>query len=233
MKKILTVGLILAAVLSLGLMGCKSDPDKEVLSGKWVKTTTFNDDLPTVFSVSGNKVTFEKANTGDLDINTNSMWWWHPILTTNTFTGVRVKMTCSTTYPGHGLLFVDPDNNNHYYRFSLRNKYVLLEEYTYDPTTGKATTQDLVFDKGDGITYYWGDFKSSINPEPQENEVVFYTAKDGSIKLLVNDTLITSIASPSIKSFYIAVLGQIAYQDKLANNTVTATYNFVRFQTSK
>lgn len=235
MKKILSLGLLFAAILTLGLTGCAKDPDEnDGLSGKWTKSIEYRNDLGSAYSVSGNTVTFTKDTSTMATMADKEGWWWHPIISNTTFTGVKVKMSCSSRDAGHGLLFIDPTNTKHYYRCELRNCHILLEEVLDDGIEGNDDTTDLIKQETDGKTYFWGDWQSTTNQEPQENEVVFYTATDGSIKLLVNNELITSIANPSIKSFAIAAIGEVNYLDQRSNKkVVTATYKFSKFQTSK
>ncbi len=232
MKKLLSLTLIFAAVLTLGLTGCKNSPDEDDgLSGKWTKSITFRDDLGGRFSVSGNTVTFVNSDYSKVNIESdNSIWWWTPLVSNSTFTGIKLEMSCTSRTAGHGLLLVDTTDENHYYKLMLRNGYILLSEEFDDDSSPR---KDLISDKGDGKVYYWGDWNTKINQEPQKNEVIFYTLKDGSMKLMVNGETITTLSNPPIKSFYLITVGQVAYADKTANATVKDVYEFKKFQTAK
>lgn len=226
MKKLFKVTALLLIAGAMMMTGCKEPEDNDGLSGKWSRSITYKE-LGNPFSVNGSTITFQKSDTKALEVEENKITWWHPTIADIPFTGVKLNLSCNSKNPGYGLLFIDPTNANHYYRFSLRNGNVLLEE------NNGSSKKDLIEDKGDGETYYFTDWNTLINKEPEENEAVFYTTQDGSINLLVNNTLITTIDNPSIKSFYIATIGAIAHEDSEANATVTATYKFLKFQTSK
>ena len=231
MKKIFKLTALLLLVGAL-VMGCKGNSDDDGLSGTWTKTITFQEPTDSSWSLSGNKLTFTKTNTSSLGINPGYIKRWPIFVSASTFTGVKVKMSGSSSNGGHGLFFVDAENPKQCYRLGIRNGYVLLSKNVEIDDQNEVST-DLIATSKTGKTVYWGDWQDKINKEPTENTVAFYTAKDGSIKLLVNDVLITSIAVPDIKSFYIATYADVAYEEAQANKTVSAKFNFEKFQTAK
>ncbi len=232
MKKLFKLATLMIVAASL-FIGCNlnAEKDDDGLSGKWVRATTFQDNFATPWSLSGNKVTFSRSNTSDLNIQQGYIRYFTKIISNSSFTGVKVKLTSSSRNAGHGLYFLDSENANQYYRFLLRNGNVLFEKI--EEVGDDEICTDLIDKDPSGQTVYWRNWDDKINQEPQENTLTIYTAKDDSIKVLVNDQPIVTIKNSDIKSFYIATVGQVSYKDGQANATVTDTFDFVKFQTSK
>ena len=235
MKKVFKLTALLLIAGAMMMTGCgKGNPDEEDdgLSGTWTKSITYQDQFDSPWTISGNNITFTKTDVQELDIQSGWVKNWTKFISNSAFTGVKLKMSCSSRTSGQSLILADSQNSNRYYRLSLRNSNVLLEQVV-DNGDDTETKTDLIHQDPDGKIYYWEDWNTIINQEPGENEIVFYTATDGSMKFLVNNELITSVSDPEIKSFYIAVRGQVDYKDKVAGGTVTSTYKFKKFQTKK
>ena len=220
MKRFLKITTLLFVVAALAV-SCKTNTDNDGLSGKWNKSVVY-EEAKGCFTMSGSTYLFKSLTPAECSLTQNEIIRWPQVVTKEAVVGVKLKMKCSSRSAGHGLYFVDPNDSNTYYRLAIRNSCVLLTEKK------NGQEKDMVF-KEDSIAY-WMDFRDSINQEPQENEIAFYTAKDGSIKLLINGKNITSIDAPNITSFTITAFGQIAYDDA---DVVTASYEFLKFQTSK
>ncbi len=230
MKKIFKLTAILLIAGAMMMTSCgKGNPDEEDdgLSGTWTKSVLYKDPSSTSpFTKNGSTYTFTKTDTASLDISSGRLTYWKADISESLFTGVKVVMSCSSKDAGHGI-FLKQDNNN-YYRILLREGAVLVEEIK----NGDETT-DLIYQKDDGITYYWSDWEDYINEEPAKNELVVYTTTTGAIAVMVNGTTITTIDNPSYTSFTVTAIGQVTYNDKVAGKPVTATYEFKKFQTKK
>ena len=231
MKKLFKVTALLLIAGAMMMTGCKTGADEEDdgLSGRWTKGIMYIEPAQNsqIWSKNGSKYTFSVAEVSNLGIKSGQLLYWQQNISDTSFTGVKLKMTCSSNKAGHGIFLRKDDKN--YYKIMLRNGAVLFEEIK----NGVGT--DLIDHAEDGKISYWTSEKwdGYIYTEPTANEVVVYTTPSGSIKLLVNGKEIQEVTNPAFTSFVVAVVGQVSYNDQQAGKPVTSTYEFKKFQTSK
>lgn len=218
MKQFFRITILLFFVLIL-LVGCKNNDND---NDNWTKSLNYAE-LDEPFSRIGNSFIFTKSDVESLGIKSGYFFWDSGKISETAVTGFKVKYSCSSRESGHGLLLFDIDGKG-FYEISLKNGWVLFKKVI----NGYET--DLINDNGNGIVYYWTNLKSSINLEPNNNEVVLYTLPNGALKLVVNDITITTVEKPDFQSFYIKIHGVVDSQDK---GSVTSKFDFQKFQISE
>lgn len=148
-----------------------------------------------------------------------------------TFTGfkatAKANATCGFTFSWTWRAnpdYVDnttPKNLFKYYYMMIGDNSILLAEQNESKRTYLTKTASGT----DG----WQKC-DSLKPIGQENEIVVYTEKNGSIKVNVNGVTFLTISNPNLKVGAVGILETLSGDDQKANKTVTATYKFKEFQ---
>ena len=227
MKKILTVGLILAAVLSLGFMGCKNNADE--LPGTWTKTIEdFRQDTKTAFGTG--TVTFSDQ-TCTFEVNQPANITNSTTLTVNhyrssifvvsldeKFTGFKATVE-SNAEGGCGLIF-NQSNNGDIWSFY---------EIYFDPA-GWFIIYQVIDDVSTTIKDWTKNEIVKTLTAGSKINVLVYTAKDGTIIVKFNDIEVATIKSPVLKSGRVGVVNCVGYADVQRDTPIKTVFTFKEFQ---
>ena len=224
MKKLLTFGLILAAVLTLGLTSCINSP--ETLPGNWTNTTTFYQGSSTPFKVGTLTVTdqtvvyelkkpseVEKASELEEGYYRSTCYYFTEA--TN-FTGFKATVD-SNANGGSGFIFCQSTNDTTWSYY-----------YLYINAKGSIKVDQVINDVSTTIIDWTAN--AAIKPVGQKNEVLVYTDKTGTIQIKINGTQITEIKEPVLKTGRLGVICTLGYKDVQDENPIKVTYNFTDFQ---
>ena len=222
MKKILTVGLILAAVLTLGLTGCKNNADDK-LPGKWTSDVETWEGEYTFWNV-GKLTISDLTATWELDPNALSdsnkpgegyyKSGWVGITKEFTYTGFKAEVTNSYKNGIYGFCF----NMNglgseaSYYEIDIQGSYYRIAQIGEEYKTIKDwSTSDALIPVG-------------------KNEITVYTEKD-KIKVFFNGSEAFSFTpAAALKKGKVAVLACVTYRDTINGAPIKNVYNFKKFQ---
>ena len=230
MKKLLPLGLIIAAVLSLGLMGCKQNADEEKLPGTWTSSAELWDFDPVEDFVTrtGNEFKYVLENPltqwGSTVASGKFSWNWYTATKELIFTGFKATASANSGNSGCGFIFnwskkVDPNDSEK----NLYSYYALMIQYD------SILIKQCVDNVSTTITDDW-ESASSIKLEPDVNKVDVYTDSDGSIIIRFNGDVVKTIRNPVLKSGRVGFIIACGDQDQAANKKITATYKFSEFQ---
>ena len=225
MKKLLPLGLIIAAVLSLGLMGCKQNADEEKLPGTWTSTALMDtwDLSSTNTRLRSSNYTYNYTSDNTLSNfnyptapNSFTYTTW-AVTQEKTFTGFKASASTNPADSPYGFAFCIDINESKdwtYYTLVIEDNAIKVR---YKPYTGDSTT---VVD--------WTE--NEAIKTSGTNEVLVYADKDSSIIININGTNVAIIRSPVLKSGYCGIIGAVTYESYTENSRISSTYTFKEFQ---
>lgn len=225
MKKLLPLGLIIAAVLSLGLIGCKQNGDEDKLPGTWtssaelysswtppfdVGTLTANDHTVT-YELKQPSALSEEDKPGEGKYNSTS----YNLTKEQYYTGFRANVT-SNADGGCGFIFcrtVDENSKwSYYYLYINKNGHFYIDQST----------------KGVWSTVKNWDSSSALLG--QKNEVLVYTDKSKNIVVSINNTVVFTIKEPELTHGGVGIICTVGDKDVTNDTHIKAVYEFKEFQ---
>lgn len=225
MKKILSFGMLLAVLLTLGLTGCKSDPD--ALPGIWLDVTDFYQGATNqpfkigTVAVSDQTVTYElqqPANIADADkiekgYYRSSCYYWTKEAK---FTGFKASVK-SNAYGGCGFIFNQSNVGD-----------VWSYYYLYINSTGSFKIDQVVTDVSTPVK----DFTKTdaLKPFGDKDEVLVYTDKNGDIIVKINNKQVAVIKNPVLKNGRVGTVFTVSYEDVQKDTPIKSVYDFKQFQ---
>ncbi len=219
MKKVFKLTALLLLVGAL-LVGCKGNSGNKY-PGNWTTTADYIDFTTGMLTGTGPSYVYKDDYTGGRSrypskANTFTYTTWRTNKNSQ-FTGFRATAKSSPADALYGFAFcisVDGNGDWSYYSIIIDSDAFMVKQQV-------AGVDSVLFD--------W-ESNAAIKPVVQSNEVVVYTEKNGAIKLVINGTVVKTIASPVLKSGVCGVLGPVTYEQYAAGTTVTTTYKFEEFQ---
>ena len=230
MKKILSLGLLFAAILTLGLTGCAKDPEEnEKLPGTWSTAAAFWDYSGSAkLTASGSTFTYKLENPltsyGSTIPSGKFGWDTFSLTQEDHFKGFKAKASANSGDSGCGFAFClnrrkDTETNKtlfSYYALVIQEDSLYLKQIA-------ENSDDSV------ILVNWKTIPS-LNAEPAENTYTVYTDTDNSIVIKINGEVAHIIENPAYTKGEIGVLGVCGGNDQAANKTISSTYKFLQFQ---
>ena len=227
MKKILSLGLLLAVIFTAGLTSCKHNAD-EKLPGTWSSVATFyNFSNHTKITATGSQFDYKLENPltawgeiipdGKFGFNTYS------VTKESIFTGFKATASANSSSSGCGFAFcinktIDPNNSENYlwsyYSLVIQDGSIFMKQHDKGVST---------------IILHWTEVPS-LKAEPEENKITVYTDTDGSIIIKINGEVAHAIRNPEFTKGEIGILGVLSGKDQALNKTITASYEFLDFQ---
>ena len=238
MKKFLklTTMLLAAALVSLTLSGCKTDPDK--LYGTWESAKSYTDYFSSIrnpasekfFNGAGPDYEFkidaeEYANIEDPGFSSQSEFFSYVFQTTklsNKVYGFKATVTPSPEGIPAGFIFhisattTSQGDSFSYYTLFIQEDGFLL---TYRPYSGSSQ-----------IVAEWTT-STAIKPN-QKNTIAVYSDKNGKTCININSKKVYTIEEPARKAGACGIIGPVTYQTYTNQTPVNIKYNFTEFQTS-
>ncbi|MBO4628799.1 MAG: hypothetical protein J5687_02490 [Treponema sp.] len=222
MKKLLTIGLLVATTLALALTSCKNNVD---YPGNWTKDVELEQGEWTVMSVgkltvSGLTATYElQPSALSADNQVEEGYYIAipvPLTKEKNYTGCKVDVT-SNCQGGFGIVFnytSNPAGTYSYYRLQVNaNGYYRIEKVTDE---GKTPVKD--WDKNDAICR-----------APQTNKIVIYTEKND-IAIQFNGTEIHRIKNAELKSGGYGISCNLGHEDIVKDEKINSEFKFKEFQ---
>ena len=222
MKKLLTIGLLVATTLALALTSCKNNVD---LPGNWTKDAQLTEGEVAVYgvgklTVSGLTATYElqpSALAANYKNRGENIYFANPFTLTKekNYTGCKVDVT-SNCKGGFGIVFNCDSTPGavSYYRLQINaNGYYYIEKIANDSET---PVKD--WDKNDAIC-----------KAPQKNSIVIYKEKKD-IAIQVNGTEIFRIKDAELTSGSYGVTCNIGHQDIVDDVKIKSEFKFKEFQ---
>ena len=227
MKKILSLGLLLAVIFTAGLTSCKHNAD-EKLPGTWSSVATFyNYSNEPRITATGSQFDYKLENplTAWNEIIPDGKFQYETwSLTKETsFTGFKAKASANSSSSGCGFAFcinrrADPDDSTKtiwsYYSLVIQDGSIFMKQHDNRTST---------------LLLNWTAVPS-LKAEPEENKITVYTDTDGSIIIKINGEVAHAIRNPEFTKGEIGILGVLSGKDQALNKTITASYEFLDFQ---
>lgn len=229
MKKLLSLGLIIAAVLSLGLTGCTQNADEDKLPGAWTNTAELYSSWQGPYDVgtltaSNYKVTYELNKPSEIDDEDKPEEGYYnsisyAVTKGKIYTGFRASVT-SNAEGGSGFIFCQNVDGNgrwsYYYLYINKNGRFYLEEKV--PVTGEAKTiKDWTSNE-------------AIKGLGETNDVLVYTDKNNNIIINVNEVDIYTIRNPELNQGGVGIICTVGYGDVANDTHIKVVYDFKEFQ---
>ena len=228
MKKLLSLALILAAVLTLGLTGCKSNADDK-LPGKWTsEIEDFRQGTGTVFGTgtitfSDQTCTVEVKQPSNIT-NSTSLTENHyrPTFLTvspdEKFTGFKATVE-SNADGGCGFIFCQSNVGDVWSFYELyldpSGWFIIYQVIDDVSTPAKDWTKNEIV---------------KTLPTGSKIDVLVYQTKDESFIVKFNDIEVATIKSPVLKKGRVGIIPCVGFADVKRDTPIKTVFTFKKFQ---